>query len=115
MTNTREVWCNTVLMGGWRVTQASQGNQPLCHSYGSLQKGAVLPLAWPFGTPDPTLFAGVRGEMAVAMSEAQHSKPDLPWAQAPRSALAAGWTPAPGNPYCSLATLVKAFFTPQPR
>lgn len=65
VTNTREVWCNTVLMGEWRVTQASQGNQPLCHSYGSLQKGAVLPLPWAFGTPDPTLFAGVCGEMVV--------------------------------------------------
>lgn len=51
MTNTREVRCNTALMGGRRVTRASQGNQPLRHSYGSLQKGAGLPLAWAFGTP----------------------------------------------------------------
>lgn len=107
MTNTREVRCDTVLMGGRRVTQPHRVTSLFVAATAHFRRGRSSHWLGPpwFGTPLTLhrLLESV-GKGSWTMSKAQHSKPDLPCPQEPRSALAAGWTPAPGNPSCSLAT-----------
>lgn len=65
VTNTREVRCDTVLMGGRRVTQPHRVTSLFVTATAHFRRGRSSHWLGRLGPPDPTPFAGVRGEMVV--------------------------------------------------